>query len=157
MMVFFQTRLVKILIWEKFSEAWESDFNVINKTRQAADFGSLPLSCKEIAEVMWKCQMSFSLSKILTCYLVQVYTLKWWTYCYRFKKLFWKHKLLHQRCFLWYFEIVLNSNSKEQPGIPASLFSLLLSWLIIAAQWLLEVELLFYLEWVLEVESIFGL
>ena len=27
MMVFFQTRLGKILIWAKFSEMWESDFN----------------------------------------------------------------------------------------------------------------------------------
>ena len=28
MMVFFQTRLEKILIWQKFSQTWEPDFNV---------------------------------------------------------------------------------------------------------------------------------
>ena len=50
--------------------------NVINKTRQAADIRSLPLNCKEIAQVILKCQLSVSLSKILTCYLIQVYTLK---------------------------------------------------------------------------------
>ena len=51
-------------------------FNVMNKIRQAVDVRSLPLSCKEIAQVMLKCQISISLNKILTCYLIQVYTLK---------------------------------------------------------------------------------
>ena len=51
--------------------------NVIDKTRKAADFKSLPLSCKEVTLVILKCQMSVSLSKLLlTCYPIQVYSLK---------------------------------------------------------------------------------
>ena len=50
--------------------------NVINKTRKAADFRSLSLSCKEVAQVILKCQMSVSLSKISTCYLIQLYSLR---------------------------------------------------------------------------------
>ena len=44
--------------------------NVINQTRKTADFRSLSLSSKEVAQVILKCQMSVSLGKISTCYLI---------------------------------------------------------------------------------------
>lgn len=40
-------------------------------TRKPADFKSLGLSWKEITQVIWNCQMSVSLIKILICCLVQ--------------------------------------------------------------------------------------
>ena len=57
--------------------------------RKSSVFKSLQLSCSEITQVIKKCQTSIGLSKILTCYLIQLYSLKRWI-CYRclLKKLF---------------------------------------------------------------------
>ena len=66
---------------------------MINKERKTTGFKYLQLSCKEITQVIWKSQMSASLSKISTCYLVKLDLLKKMNLLQMFwKNIFWKHK-----------------------------------------------------------------
>ena len=55
---------------------------------------------REITQIIWTYQISITFSKILKCYPIQMYLLRWWIY-YRFlwKKLFPKIAIIHHQYF----------------------------------------------------------
>ena len=53
---------------------------IINKARRITSFKFLEINCKEIAQLIWKSQMSASSSNISTCYPAQLVLFKNWIY-----------------------------------------------------------------------------